>query len=362
MHRRLRRALLSLALLVPAHAASAQDLGFATGIFSRVHRLSLFVNALEPKDAREFDRSGRGCITLSLCGAGVRVMIDLDTRTQWMDLELGLGAGYLRALRGNPGDTIEIRGALRSLPVISTQATFLLNRYASPYFAGSFGLVDIWNGRAHNSQGRQSELRASTFEYGISGGVVVRPPNTNGRLLLEAGYRARTFASVGYTTTDPLGPAWPRQIDMSGWQVSAGWQFDLRPIAKSPDNAGTWALARVDAAAVPLVLQQTRVSDGVNVRRELMNGWLELYGRPNSYRLVLITRETTLNTGGVAQEIRYPAPTEERGAWTTLRSGAVVFTRAGGGEVTAERIEDELVLVHAGTGRRLHFRKVKSGG
>lgn len=351
------------ALVLSPSMVVAQDLGFMNSVFSRVHRVSLFALALDPKEAPILDRTGKGCITLSLCGAGVKVMIDLDTRSDYMELELGLGASYLRALQGRSSDSLDIRGALRSFPVVSTQTTWLASRYVHPYFHASFGLVDIWNGRAHNSAGRQAELKASTFEYGLSLGLAVRPSNTNGRMLIEGGYRARTFASIGYGFDEPLGGAWPRQLDLSGWQVSAGWQFDLRPIAKSPDFSGSYVLTRIDGAPVPFTLEQDRATDG-NVREELMHAWLDMSRKPRTYRLVLITRNTTVNTNGVAQQIRYPDPTEERGTWESNKTGQVFLTRQGAGQstpaATGERIEDELIIPHPTTGRRLHFRRVRN--
>lgn len=352
----------TLALLSMPQPVQAQDLGFVNSIFGRVHRISLFVQSLEPRKAPILDRSGRGCITMSLCGAGVKVMIDLDTRSNWMNLELGLGAGYLRALQGSSSDSLDIRGALRSLPVVNVQASILMTKWITPYVNGSFGLVDIWNGRAHNAEGMQAELKASTFEYGVSGGLAIRPDMTNGRILLEAGYRARTFASVGYGFTEPLGTAWPRQLDLSGWQVMAGWQFDLRPIAKSPDFSGSYVLTRVDGSALPLTLSQFR-GDSVNVREELMQAWLDIERNPRRYRVILVTRRTWLNADGIPQEIRYAEPMEERGTWLPDRSGIVTFTPESPREAevhTGTRIEDELVVIHPATGRRLHFRRVRS--
>ncbi len=357
-------ALLAIVLLLTAAPvrSDAQELGFLNVVFNRVQRISLSVLALDPKETPNVDRSGSGCITLALCGAGVTVLIDLDTRADNMELELGLGAGYLRILRGYSGDSLDIRGALRSLPVVSTQATWLASRYFHPYFLASFGLVDLWNGRATNTDARQTEVKASTFEYGISLGLAVRPARTNGRMQIEGGYRARTFSSIGYGYDQPLNDRWPRQLDLSGWQIAAGWQFDLRPIAKSPDFSGSYVLSRVDGAPFPTLLSQVRTDTG-NVRLELMNAWLDVSRRPGTFRLVLITRSSLLNSDGVAQQVLYPEPTERRGHWEATRVGHVSFTLESdeGVEATAsgERIEDELVILDPITGRRLHFRRIR---
>ncbi|MEW5919245.1 MAG: hypothetical protein AB1762_22780, partial [Gemmatimonadota bacterium] len=231
--------------------ADAQELGFVSTVFARVHKLSMFVHALEPTGETVLDQSGRGCISLSLCGAGAKVLVALDTRSDRLDLDLGFGAGYLRTVRARTTDSLEVRGALRALPVLSTQATFMNLGWFRPYIVGSFGLVDLWNGRAHQGAGKQTSVTATTFEYGMSLGVGVAPPFTNGRMLLEAGYRARNFASVGYNQPEPLGRTWPRELDLSGWQISAGWQFDLRTLSKAAGFGGGWLLTRVDGAPRP---------------------------------------------------------------------------------------------------------------
>ena len=335
---------------------TAQDLGFVSGVFGRVHRLTLFVNALEPGGSPWLDERAKGCLTLPLCGAGVRVHIDLDTRSDLVDLELGLGAGYLRAVRGAPVDGLDLRGALRSLPTITTNATFLLGDWVHPYFVGSFGLVDLWNAQAYDADGRQSKVQAATFEYGISGGLAVMPPFTNGRLLLEAGYRVREFPSLGYTSDAALPLDWPRQLDLSGWQLSAGWQFDLRPIARSPQWAGTWRLVEVDGFPLPATLTQVRADDG-NVRRELVQALLVLERDGATWRLVQTERELILDRNGVVQALTYAEPIIETG--TGRRDGRDAITMEP--EQRAERVDDLLVLRHARSGRRLGFRKVKGG-
>ena len=144
--------------------AQSQELGFVSTVFARVHKLGMFVHSLEPTGERILDQSGKGCITLSLCGAGTRVLIALDTRSDRLDLDLGFGAGYLRTVRARTSDSLEIRGAIRELPTLSTQATFMNLGWIRPYIVGSFGLVDLWNGRAHTAAGKQTPLTATTFE------------------------------------------------------------------------------------------------------------------------------------------------------------------------------------------------------
>lgn len=362
----LRRALLAFIALAgasPKSVAGAQDLGFLSTVFARVHRLSMFVHSLYPTGEEIIDRDGQGCLTLALCGAGTRVLIDLDTRSDRLELSLGFGASYLRTVRARTPDSLDIRSAMRSLPVLSTQATLLSMGWFRPYIVGSFGLVDLWNGRAHNAAGKQAEVKASAFEYGMSLGVGVAPAHTNGRLLLEAGYRARNFGSVGYTFAEPLGKQWPRELDLSGWQISAGWQFDLRPITKAPGLGGSWVLTRVDGVLVPTVLRQERQGAGPeSARQEIVNAYLELQGREQQYTLQIVTRTVILSANGVAQSLRYDEPMRESGTWEAQRSALRLTPAAPAGAAPspARLADDEIVVEHQATGRRLHFRKVKT--
>lgn len=363
----LRRALLTSVVLIataPWSLAGAQDLGFLSTVFARVHRLSMFVHSVYPTGDEIINRDGKGCLTLALCGAGTRVLIDLDTRSDRLEVSLGFGASYLRTLRARTSDSLDIRSAIRSLPVLSTQATYMSLGWIRPYIVGSFGLVDLWNARAHNAAGKQAEIKASAFEYGMSLGVGVAPPHTNGRLLLEAGYRARNFGSVGYTFAEPLGRQWPRELDLSGWQASAGWQFDLRPITKAPGVAGSWVLTRVDGVLPPVVLRQERQGAGPeSARQEIVNAYLELETRGQQYSLQLVTRTVTLSANGVAQALRFDEPMRESGTWERAQRTGLRLTPAapaGAGPSSARVADDELVVEHQLTGRRLHFRKVKT--
>jgi len=350
-------------LLVPSRAF-AQDLGFISSVFGRVHRLSLFAQALHPRDAAVLDRSGHGCITMSLCGAGARVMIDLDTRSNIWELELGFGAGYLRPIRGSDQSNLDLRGALRSLPVISAQGSLQAWRWINPYFAGSFGLVDLMNGRVHDTDGRQAEVKASSFEYGLSVGLAVQPPVTNGRALIEFGYRARNFASVGYGFSTPIPSTWPRELDMSGWQLSAGWQVDLRPIARPTQVGGAWVLSRADAGPLPLALKQERRGDA-SVREELVSGYLDVDSRGRTFALTLVAREVVVGSNGVTLEMRFTEPRREQGTWSADGRRAIARSEpARGGDALRSDVtllEDELVVQHGATGRRLYFRKIRGG-
>jgi hypothetical protein len=357
-------ALALVSLSVAASAARAQELGFVSTVFARVHKLSMFVHSLEPTGERILDQSGRGCITLSLCGAGTRVLVALDTRSDRLDLDLGFGAGYLRTVRARTNDSLEIRGAIRALPVLSTQATFMNLGWLRPYIVGSFGLVDLWNGRAHTGAGKQSSVTATTFEYGMSLGVGVAPPFTNGRMLLEAGYRARNFASVGYNQPEPLGHTWPRELDLSGWQLSAGWQFDLRTLTKVVGFAGSYVLTRVDGSPLPTPLRHERTASGAeSLRQEIVSAYLEIEPRGQSYQLHIVTRSVTLSPNGVPQALRYDAPMQETGTWAYAAKTSIRLTPAAAAPADGSigrRVDEEVVVEHRGTGRRLHFRKVKT--
>ena len=351
---------LCLATLVCAAGPSrvaAQDLSFLSSVFSRVHRLTLSLESADPRHASVLDRSGHGCFTLPLCGAGTEVLIDLDTRSRRIDLELGFGASYLRPVRSKNPAEMDIRASIRSLPVISTHVTYLNDSWLHPYFTGSFGLVDLWNGRVHTAAGKQSELKASTFEYGVSAGVGIAPPFTNARLLLEVGHRARNFSSVGYSLTDPLPSAFPRELNLSGWQMRAGWQFDLRPLSKAPEYEGLWVLTRVDGLPVPFATRQERRGPE-SVREEIVSAYLDLSQTGSRYSLEIVTRQTTVGPNGVALEQRFAEPQREVGTWDGAERHRVRLTTSGVAQPTT-RVDDELMVEHSATGRRLFFKKVR---
>jgi hypothetical protein len=289
------------------------------------------------------------------------VLVALDTRSDRLDLDLGFGAGYLRTVRARTSDSLEVRGALRALPVLSTQATFMHLGWFRPYIVGSFGLVDLWNGRAHQGNGKQTSVTATTFEYGMSLGVGVAPPFTNGRMLLEAGYRARNFASVGYNQPEPLGRTWPREIDLSGWQISAGWQFDLRTLSKAAGFGGSWLLTRVDGAPLPITLRQERSASGnESSRLEIVSAYLDLEPRAQTYSLRIVTRTVTLSPNGVAQALSFNEPMHESGNWQPAPNSTIRLTPSSGAASVGRRADDEIVVEHQATGRRLYFRKVKT--
>jgi hypothetical protein len=330
----------------------------------------MFVHSLEPTGETVLDQSGRGCISFSLCGAGAKVLIALDTRSDRLDLDLGFGAGYLRTVRARTTDSLDIRGAIRELPVLSTQATFMHLGWIRPYIVGSFGLVDLWNGRAHNAAGKQTTVTATAFQYGMSLGIGVAPPFTNGRMLLEAGYRARNFASVGYGQAEPLGKTWPRELDLSGWQLSAGWQFDLRTLTKAVGFGGSWMLTRVDGTALPSTLRHDRTTSGTEtMRQDIISAYLDIDPRGHTYSLQIVTRSVTLGPNGVTQSLRYDEPMSERGTWrhttkVAIRLTPAATTQANGSAATSAsvvtRADEEIVVEHHATGRRLFFKKVKT--
>lgn len=351
-------AAVALGVMTVPRFAHAQDLGFLSTVFAKVHRMSLFVQSLNPTNAGFLDQAGRGCITLAFCGAGTEVLIDVESPWRRVDIEMGFGAGYLRGVRSKDGEVIDLRGSIRTLPNISTHVTYILNDWIDPFLTGSFGLVDFWNGRAHFANGKQTDARASAFEYGVSLGIGVSPAWANGRAVAEFGYRSRYFGSIGYGTTEALPAGARRAMDLSGWQLNAGWQFDLRPLQRAPDFSGTWVLARVEGGTVPFTLSQER-SGAESIRTEIVNAILELSSEPLDYSLQVVTRAVTLNAAGVPQTVRYPEPMRESGTWS--RSGTrVVFVAKGTATASqARRIDDELVVLHAETGRRLYFRKAK---
>jgi hypothetical protein len=159
-----------------------------------------------------------------------------------------------------------------------------------------------------------------------------------------------------------LGTTWPRDLDLSGWQISAGWQFDLRTLSKASGFGGSWMLTRVDGVPIPTTLQQERAAGGgESSRQEIVSAYLDLDPRAQIYSLRIVTRTVTLSPNGVAQALRFDTPMLESGNWRPAPRATIRLTpSSGGGESVGRRADDEIVIEHQTTGRRLYFRKVKT--
>lgn len=245
--------LLALAGVLAATPAHAQ-FDFLTELFDEVNSITVAVQGSQIHHSGELRARESDCLGVGVCGMAAEVLIDLPS-VAGADLELGLGTSFLRGFEATE-PTLDLRGSLRAFPTITAYASLperLGMGIAEPYVGASFGLVSLWNARGYDPEAVEYGLEAETFEHGFTVGLFLLRPRG---LFIEGGYRWRTFESVDWELPDAAAeklPAnWPRDLDLSGWQVSVGWQFRLRddeeeekPAATTPPPpvpaSGTWS-------------------------------------------------------------------------------------------------------------------------
>lgn len=218
-----RPTLLLIAVALAPAPASAQGFAFVEELFESVNSVSFSVQAGGLAGSEEL----RGdCGPLELCGMGSEVFLNLR-RTEKVLLELALGTGYLRGFSARE-PTIDLRGAVRSAPTLGVYVSHLLavdSGAVLPFVGVQVGLAELWNVQAYDSDGTEYSLEGSTYDLGASAGLALDRGPLDG-LFVEASYRHRRFPSVNWDAERVL-PGWPRELDLSAWFLSVGWQFDV---------------------------------------------------------------------------------------------------------------------------------------
>jgi hypothetical protein len=219
----LRLALVAALTLLPVTARAQDPFGILEGLFSSVNSIVFYgQGAVLQSDAEVAGSIG----DFALAGVGVEVLLDLPAAGD-TEFELGLGGSTLNGMR-SPVETLDLRGALRTLPTVSVYAAGIGvpdDSPIDPYVGLSVGLAELWNARGYDAQGTVYPVAAETFELGATAGLYIDRPLPG--LYIEVGYRHRRFGSLAWTA-DTLPPDWPRSMDASTWQAAIGWQFRLR--------------------------------------------------------------------------------------------------------------------------------------
>ena len=215
-------ALVFVALLLPRPAA-AQTFEFLEGLFDSVNSVAFSVQAgsLAGSDGMEGE-----CGPLDLCGMGTELFLNLR-RSDRMLLELALGTGYVRGFRAKE-PSIDLRGSVRAAPTAGVYASHLMaidSGAVVPFVGVQVGMSELWNVQAYDEAGDEYAIEGSTYELGASAGLAIDRGPLDG-LFAEASYRHRRFPSIDWDG-DHVEPGWPREIDLSAWFLSVGWQFDL---------------------------------------------------------------------------------------------------------------------------------------
>jgi hypothetical protein len=166
------------------------------------------------------------------CGVysfGLEALINLSTAREgrpW-GVEIALGYGQTTGFRSANPD-LDLRGAVRALPSVAAYASReapLPLGFEEIYFGVHTGLLSMHNMRAYDGEGRQYALDGETFELGVSLGLYHRMG-----FFVEPSYRVRYFPSVDWVLpegVEALPDGWPRSLDLSGPQVSIGYQFSI---------------------------------------------------------------------------------------------------------------------------------------
>lgn len=317
----------TLVLLAGAGPATGQSLDFLTRLFSSIHGVSIYRDGggfVDSDDLRERGDCG-------LCGNGFEVLFDVTPfhAESAFHFALGLevsqlsGFGARVAEMGEPDDSLDLRGAIRSYPVISAKAWWdhgqshpLLERFVL-YGGVSAGLSEMVNLRGYDSQDRQYALDARTIEAGLSGGLYFGLGNRFG-VFVEPSVRRRDFASVSYVLVPNLPTTvtegWPRGLNANSWQIRMG--AHVRVHDDTPTRTGLWVATALEGQALPAMfsLRAAASDPGADlVRTDLVSGSLELHDE-EWYVLTLHFRESRLTSAGtVVSAEAGTTPTMETG-------------------------------------------------
>jgi hypothetical protein len=218
----------ALGLVAPVHLG-AQDFGILQDLFRQVNSFTIAVQAGDLMGGSEF---AANCGPFGLCGMGTEVFINLHS-TENVLLELALGTSYQQGFSSKQ-ETLDFRGAVRSVPTLAVYTTYLRpwrQERVQPFVGASFGLAELWNAQAYDLAGTRYGLGGSTYTQGLLAGLILDISSTAG-IFAEAAFRRQHFFSVEWDTPSDAGdrvPAgWPRELNLSSWILSLGWQFYLR--------------------------------------------------------------------------------------------------------------------------------------
>ena len=212
-------------LFVPT-TASAQIMSAVTGLFDSVNSIAFSVGGGQLVGDSELNAD---CLGGGICAMGIEVLLDLPS-PDGVVFELGLGTRFLRGF-GAKEPTLDLRGSVRTLPVVSVYATrpeVMGRRVVQPYVGLNFGFSQLWNVRGYDAAGTQYEIDSEAFEVGVTVGAYLDVDLLRG-LFIEGTYRHRRFDSLDWSIPgEPVLPAgWPRELNVSTALVTVGWQFWL---------------------------------------------------------------------------------------------------------------------------------------
>ena len=205
------------ASLLTARVAGPQEM--VTKIFEKATDIAPFFQAGWLTSDKNLETRGS-----ALLGYGVEILFALKDKPKApFSVELALGYNYLTGFRSaNPA--LDLRGSMRTLPEISVYATYQKVRRVEPYVGIHTGLLDLWHTQAYDTDRNQYKVSSESFQAGVTAGLVM-----NG-IWVEGSYRIRNFPSLDWEFPGEMTalPAdFPRSLDLSGWNLRAGYQFSI---------------------------------------------------------------------------------------------------------------------------------------
>jgi hypothetical protein len=145
-------------------------------------------------------------------------------------LQLALGYSQLRGFRASD-PTIDINGSVAESPAVALYAAFLPHSAISPYVGLRAGRADMHQLRGYDDNNTIYDGTSTTLQAGAAVGISATFLKVF-EVVVEPSYLVRRFASVEWRTVSGssqgmLPPALPRSLDMSGWQLAIGIDFNI---------------------------------------------------------------------------------------------------------------------------------------
>ena len=137
-------------------------------------------------------------------------------------LELGIGYGQVQGLELRD-PALDLNAMIRTLPSVSLYMSY---EPLGAYLGLRTGFLRTFALQVIDAGGTVFAGDAEAFMMGALAGYAFGIGPTY--LFVEAGYTARTFPSVEWRAQEPLPAGVPRELDVSGWGLSAGLQFPVR--------------------------------------------------------------------------------------------------------------------------------------
>lgn len=212
------RARLALTLLAMPSVASAQ-FGLERVISNiSVANVNTQTSCLMHNSQMKASRGG----SCGLYGWGLEIALALSPDTATWQYQFALGYGHITGFNARqPG--MDVHGVMRLTPEVSFYAT-RNTKYLSPYVGLHTGLVTLNNVQVYATPGDTSySFSANTLQLGGTVGV-----SLPGNFYVDAGYRYRSFQALEWRLPKGTLPrGWPKSLNMSAVQFTAGIQFDV---------------------------------------------------------------------------------------------------------------------------------------